>query len=185
MKVNGEKMKERYAKRTPINVGDFDLGDNVVVKVPPVDKGKCNVSHVPAVIVLKRGQVQPKHKLACTFSKIQSIYTASSLIIYPAPVDILDEDKTVLLREAARLHSILKKDISKCNSKTECKTSHYHCKKISLKCSSQCQKGLKCKIYDEEGPYDKKNMSLPKWGGSFECNKVNVFLQILFLLTFD
>ena len=24
---------------------------------------------------------------------------------------------------------------------------------------SQCHKGLKCKNYDKEGPYDKKNMS--------------------------
>ena len=107
MKVNGEKMKERYAKRKRTKVEDFDIGDNVA----PTDRGKGDVSRVPTVVVLKRGQVQAKYKLACRFGTIASFSTASSLISYPAPVDILDEGKTVSLREAARLHSVLKKDI--------------------------------------------------------------------------
>ena len=90
---------------------DFNVGDNVAVKVPPIDRGKFDVSRVPAVVVLKRGQVQAKYILACRFGTIESFYTASSLISYPAPIDILDEGKTVSLREAARLHSVLKKDI--------------------------------------------------------------------------
>ena len=106
MKVNSEKIKESYAKRKQIKVENFDVGDNVAVKVPPIDKAKCDTSHVPVVVALKRGQVQPKYKLACRFGTIEGFYTASSLINYPAPVDILDEDKTVSLREAARLHSV-------------------------------------------------------------------------------
>ena len=66
----------------------------------------------------------------------------------------------------------MKKDISKCNCKTGCKTSHCSYKKVSTKCSSQCHKGLKCKNYDKDRPYDKKNMSLSKWGGSCDFNKV-------------
>ena len=65
----------------------------------------------------------------------------------------------------------MKKDISKCNCKTGCKTSHCSYKKVSAKCSSQCHKGLKCKNYDKDRPYD-KNMSLSKWGGSCDFNKV-------------
>ena len=100
---------------------DFDVGDNVAVKVAPIERGKCDVSRVTAVVVS--------------------------------------------LRKAARLHSVLKKNISKCNCKTGCKTSHFHCQKISTKCLPQCHKGIKCKNYDKEGPYDKKSMCLPKWGG--------------------
>ena len=55
MKVNGEKMKERYAKRKKIKVKDFNVGDNVAVKVSPIDRGRYDVSRVPAVVVLKRG----------------------------------------------------------------------------------------------------------------------------------
>ena len=106
MKVNGEKIKESYAKHKQIKVENLYVGDNVAVKVPPIDKAKCDASHVSAVLALKRGQVQPKYELACRFGTIESFYTASSLMNYPAPVDILDEDKTVSLREAARLHSV-------------------------------------------------------------------------------
>ena len=71
MKVNGEKMKERFAKRKRIQVEDFDVGDNVAVKVPPIDRGKCDVGRVPAVVVL-RVQVQAKCKLACRFGTTKS-----------------------------------------------------------------------------------------------------------------
>ena len=164
MKVNGQKMKETQAKRKRINVEDFDVGDNVAVKVALIDRGKCDVSRVTAVVALKRQQVQAKYKLACRFGTVENFYAVSSLISYPAPVDILDKGKTVSLRKAARLHSVLKKNISKCNWKTGCKTSHFHCQKISTKCLPQCHKGIKCKNYDKEGPYDKKSMCLPKWG---------------------
>ena len=145
MKVISEKMKQKYAKQKQMKVEDFDVEDNVAVKVPPIDRGGCDVCSVSTGVVLKRGQVQAKYKLACRFGTTETFYAASSLMSYPTAVDILDEDKTVSLREAARLHSVLKKDISKCNCKTECKTTHYHCKKISTKCSSQFHKGLKCK----------------------------------------
>ena len=80
MKVNGDKMKERYAKHKRIKVEDFNVGDNAAAKVPPTDRGKCDASRVLAVVVLKRGQVQAKYKLACRFGTIESFYTASSLI---------------------------------------------------------------------------------------------------------
>ena len=67
MKVNGDKMKERYAKHKRIKVEDFNVGDNPAAKVPPTDRGKCDASRVPAVVVLKRGQVQAKYKLAYRF----------------------------------------------------------------------------------------------------------------------
>ena len=56
MKVNGQKMKERYTKCKRITVEDFNVGDSVAVKVQPIDRGKCDVSRVPAVVVLKRGK---------------------------------------------------------------------------------------------------------------------------------
>ena len=74
MKVSGEKMIERHAKRKRIKMEDFNVGDNVVVKVPTINRGKCVVGRVPAVVVLKRGQVQAKYKLACRFGTIKFLY---------------------------------------------------------------------------------------------------------------
>ena len=59
--------------------------------MPHIARGKCDVGRVLAVVVLKRKQFQIKYKLACRFGTIGSFYTASSLISYPAPVDILDK----------------------------------------------------------------------------------------------
>ena len=111
MKVNGKKMKESYTKYKRTKVKDFDVGDNVVVNVSPTDRGKGDASRVAAVVVLIRGQFQAKYKLACRFGTKVSYYTASSLISYAEPVDILDKGETVSLREAQRSHSVLKKDI--------------------------------------------------------------------------
>ena len=92
MKVNGEKMKESYAKRQRIKFEDFDVGDNVAVNVSPIGRGKCTVSRVPAVVVLERGQVQAKYKLACRFGTIERFFIASLLISYQAPVDTYSEE---------------------------------------------------------------------------------------------
>ena len=68
--------EQKVCKRTK----DFDIGDNVA----PTDRGKGDVSRVPTVVVLKRGQIQAKYKLACRFGTIASFYTASSLISLPS-----------------------------------------------------------------------------------------------------
>ena len=74
MKVSGEKMIERYAIRKRIKVEDFDVGDNVVMKVPTINRGKCDVGRVPAVVVLKRGKVQAKYKLSSRFGTVKFLY---------------------------------------------------------------------------------------------------------------
>ena len=60
VKINGEKMSLRYAKRRRLQFIDFAVGDNVAVKIPPQDGGKCEVNRLPAVVVLKRGADKPE-----------------------------------------------------------------------------------------------------------------------------
>ena len=138
-------MKERYTKQ--ITVEDFKYHSKV--EVPLIDIGKCNFGCVPDIVVLNRGEVQVKYKLACRSDTIKHFYTAPLLISYPAPADILDENKAVSLSEAARLNSVFKKHISQCTCKTGWKASHCHCITMSKKCSSQCHKRLQFKNYDE------------------------------------
>ena len=56
---------------------DFNVGGNVAVKVTPIDRGKCDVSRVPAVVELKRGHIRANYKLACRFDSIEIFYTVS------------------------------------------------------------------------------------------------------------
>ena len=96
--------------------------------------------------MLKRGQINPKYKLACQFGKLGSLFTASSLIHYPGPVNLSVETSNteISLREAARKHSVIKSDIIKCKCKSVCKTTHCICKRNNKKCLSHCHKDLKC-----------------------------------------
>ena len=79
IKINGEKMKLKNAKRKRLQFVDFAVGDNMAV---------WEVGRLPVVVVLKRGQINPKHKLACQFGTLESLFTASSLIPYPGPVNL-------------------------------------------------------------------------------------------------
>ena len=119
-----KKVKESIAKRKRLQFVDFAVGDNVAVKIPPHDRRKCEVNRLPAVVVLKRGQINPKYKLACQFGKLGSLFTASSLIPYPGPVNLSVETSNteISLREAARKHSVIKNDIIKRKCKSGCKT---------------------------------------------------------------
>ena len=39
----------------------------MVVKIPPQDRRKWGANRLPGVVVLKRGQINPKYKLVCQF----------------------------------------------------------------------------------------------------------------------
>ena len=61
IKINGEKMKLKYAKRKRLQFIDFVVGDNVAVKIPPQDRGKCDVNRLPVVYsCAKKGADEPK-----------------------------------------------------------------------------------------------------------------------------
>ena len=179
IKINGEKMKVRYAKRKRLQFVDFAVGDNVAVKIPPQDRGKCEVNRLPAVVVLKRGPINPKYKLACQFGTLESLFTASSLIPYPGPVSLSVEmsNTKISLREAARKHSVIKSDIIKCKCKYGCKTTHCICKRNNKMCLSHCHKGLKCSNGDEFDVYENVKKMFPKWGDKHTSNENDVFFS--------
>ena len=84
-------------------VKDFEIAETVVVKIPAIDREKCDLNRIPVMVISKRGKLQPKYALACRYGRIQGLFTASSLV-FPGNIDC-DQTKDVTLREAARLHS--------------------------------------------------------------------------------
>ena len=128
-------MKLKYAKRKRLQFVDFAVGDNVAVKIPPHDRRKCEVNRLPAVVVLKRGQINPKYKLACKFG---------TLVLYPGPANLSVEisNTEISLRETARKHSVIKSDIIKCKCKSGYKTTHCICKRNNKKCLPNCPYAL-------------------------------------------
>ena len=150
----------------------------MAVKIPPQDRGKCEVNRLSAVVMLKREQINPKYKLACQFGTLKSLFTASSLIPYPSPVRLSVEmsNTEISLREAARKYAVIKNDIVKCICKSGCKATHCICKR-SKKCLSQCHKGLKCSNGDECDVYENFKKMFPKWDDKHTSNENDVFFS--------
>ena len=149
-------MKLKYAKRKKLQFVDFPVWDNVAVKIPPQDQRKCEVNRLPAVAVLKKGQINPKYKLACQFGTLKSWFTESSIVPYPGPVNVSVElsNTETSLRDAARKHSVIKSDIIKLKCRSRCKKTHCICNRNNKKCLSHCHERLKCSNCDECDVYE-------------------------------
>ena len=129
--------------------------------------------------MLKRGQINPKNKLACQFGTLESLFTASSIVPYPGPVNVSVElsNTETSLRDAARKHSVIKSDIIKLKCKSRCKKTHYICKRNNKKCLSHCHEGLKCSNGDECDVYENFKKMLPKWADKHRSNGNDVFFS--------
>ena len=165
---NAVKMKEQFAKKKKVIVQEFQIGDNVAVKVPKNDRSKVAMQRIPAVVVKLKNTTPPMYKLACQNGTLSGYFSTSELISFPGVVRINNEDKEISLREAAKLHSITKEVTIFCKCKKLCQNKSCPCKKNDRKCYSRCHLGNSC-----------KNMSttrdhLPSFGGSISLNGIQV-----------
>ena len=172
--LNGEKMKVKYGKRKRLIVKEFIVGDSVAIKVPPNDRGKCDMNRIPALVKSISGKGQQTYKLVCAYGVIEGRFTASSLVEYPGQISV-DDSKIITLREAARMFTVHKSDITFGKCKVGCKTKKCPCKKKGVKCMSRCHKGHTCSNC-ETGYQSSQNKTLvlPSWGGKYKANDVSV-----------
>ena len=49
IKVNAERMKDRYSKKKRLFVQSFQIGDNIAAKMPKEDRSKFDAKRLPAV----------------------------------------------------------------------------------------------------------------------------------------
>ena len=147
------------------------------MKIPPQGSGKCEVNRLPAVVVLKKGQINPKYKLACQFGTLEALFTASSLILYPGPVNLSVEisNTEISLTKAARKHSVITSDTIKCKCKSSCRTTHCICKRNNKKFLLHCHKGLICGNGDECDVYKNFKKIFPNWDNKHRSNENDVF----------
>lgn len=139
LKCQAAKMlKNTERKLTPVSVGD-----NVLVNIPDVDRGRLAPRNVMAVVVNKnddhytlgtRHGVFDKH-----FSRNQFQAAPSKFI---KTIDVPDEQLNV--RKAAMVASGSKQGFIKCGCKKNCSSKSCKCFKSNVKCNSKCHTSTSC-----------------------------------------
>ena len=144
---NAEKMKRKYAKRKRVELVDFQIGQNVTVRIPKEDRTSTDNRRLECVIVGKKKNKIPLYQLLCKHGTLDRWLTVSELLPYACPVsidsDAIDSRTAVTLRQAARLSS-QSKELNYCKCKAHSKSMMCKCRKLSKLCSSRCHRGIGC-----------------------------------------
>ena len=126
---------------------DFQIGQNVTVRIPKEDRTSTDNRRLECVIVGKKKNKIPLYQLLCKHGTLDRWLTASELLPYACPVsidsDVIDSGTAVTLRQAARLSS-QSKELNYCKCKAHCKSMMCKCRKLSKLCSSRCHRGIGC-----------------------------------------
>ena len=144
-----------------MHVKYFQIGDNVAVTIPKIDRSKVDVRRLPAVVVKLKNSRPPMYKLACQYGTLQAYFSTSDIISYPGVVHIANEDYEISLRETARLQSVTGKSVVICKCHKKCDTKRCACKKHHVACHSRCHSGRNC----HNNKNDVALPMLPSYGG--------------------
>ena len=106
---NAERMINKYAKRKRIVIKEFDVGDNVSVKILKTDRSSSDVCRVPCTVTKRKGNRVPSYELACEHGNLIRLVTASDLLPYPSLIKVDPEVKKnrITLRDAANKCSVI------------------------------------------------------------------------------
>ncbi|CAF4145939.1 unnamed protein product, partial [Adineta steineri] len=115
-------------------LADLNVGDNVLVPVPDVDRGPTDARNVLAVIIVIKDD---KYKLGVEQGVINNYYSFNQFSKAPGIPTILirDVDQSIKksLREVVRLQSVTGgQGFLKCSCKGGCSSSRCKCKKINF-----------------------------------------------------
>ena len=116
-----------------------------VVRVPPQDRGPCDLSRVPGVISKASGEF---YKIRTEYGLLSRQFRSDELEKYDtvtAKSEINSEDLSVItLREAAKRFNSRENEVSVCKCKSGCNTNRCKCFKSNVKCSTRCHGGNQC-----------------------------------------
>jgi len=140
-----EKMATKYNASKKIKCVQFSEGDAVTVRVPPQDRGPCDLSRVPGVIIKASGEF---YKIRTEYGLLSRQFRSDELEKYDtvaAKSEINSEDLSVItLREAAKRFNSRENEVSVCKCKSGCNTNRCKCFKSNVKCSTRCHGGNQC-----------------------------------------
>ena len=139
---------ERMVKRSRVELGHCEKGDNVAIPIPLVDRGRGDPRNILGVI-LDRSE-RDNYTVATNHGILKGAYSRNDFELCPQRLLSLADvscTKHVSLREAVVLNSQSGgQGYVKCNCSGAKKCTNNRCKcfKAKLKCNSRCHQSLNC-----------------------------------------
>lgn len=132
-------LKNTERKLTPVSVGD-----NVLVNIPDVDRGRLAPRNVMAVVMNKSDDL---FTLGTRHGVLDKEFSRNQFHVAPSKfintIDVPDEQLNV--RKEAMMSSGSKQGFTRCGCKKNCSGRSCKCVKLQLKCNSKCHGSTSCR----------------------------------------
>lgn len=141
LEAQAKKMLDASAKKFK----SPDVGCNVTVKIPEVDRSKVDPKSMIAVVTAITDE--GCYELGTRFGKLNALYTINQFRLCKEAFLRVDEvpEKTISLRGLVKKLSLVGgQGFKKCNCLQKCVTKRCLCKASKLKCNSRCHNSQPC-----------------------------------------
>lgn len=133
----------KMLKRTERKLTPVSVGDNVLVNIPDVDRGRLAPRNVMAVVINKNDD---SYTLGTKHGVLDKQFSRNQFQVAPNKfinnIDVPDEQLNV--RKEAMMSSGSKQGFIRCGCKKKCSGRSCKCVKSNLKCNSKCHGSTSC-----------------------------------------
>lgn len=135
-------MLQRSNKKFPPVIS----GQNVLVKIPDVDRGRAAPRNVMAVI-MERKEESDLYQLGTASGVVEKLYARNEFQVADHKFMELEDvpEKTITLRTAAAVESQSKQGFVRCGCRKNCVNKSCNCLKKEVKCNSKCHSSSSCR----------------------------------------
>ena len=143
VRTHQEKQAERMVSETAKRFKPAAIGDNVLVPVPEVDRGRTDFRNIPGVVTSVG--TDGTYVIGTKSGTLKQPYVRSQFR-QAAMLDISDvPEKETCVREVAKMESLCHgQGFLKCQCSGSCSHDRCSCFKAKRKCNSKCHKSRTC-----------------------------------------
>ena len=148
-KINQMKQAQRMIQRSKIVLSNAEIGDNVAIPIPHVDRGKGDPKNILGVVIDRDERLM--YTVATKSGVLKGKYSRNQFNVWPVRLlttETWNLTQTVSLRSAVVQTSLCNgQGFVKCNCSgpKRCQTKKCSCFKARLQCNSRCHHTLSCK----------------------------------------
>lgn len=140
-----EDQAEVMKKRSDQKFQPATIGQNVVIRIPDVDRGRADLRNIMAVVIEEKDGF---YTLGTKYGRLNRLYVRNQFEICASIFVTVEEvpEKEISLREAVGHTSVSGRTqgVLKCGCTTKCTTNSCKCRKSKIFCNSRCHNSLSC-----------------------------------------